>query len=156
MTRQNKYAAKAVSYDVEQGTYANPTSNPDDVVRFDSILEYNVYRQIVRVVKPEFVTIHKPLLIWTASDRFPDFTWTCDFQITLPKTDIYVEAKGIQTDAFKSRLRAIDKFIPEVFDRLLIVSQVRSKVCGMGKNAVHSVELDKMYGALYSLVKKWE
>jgi len=156
MSKPLKYGNKKVRYDFVNQCLENPATNPKDCIIFDSILEYNVYLQIIRVVKPEFVTIHHPLLIWTASKRYHDFTWCCDFAIRLPKGVIFVEAKGMVTDEFKHRLRALDKFTPEVFDRLLIVNQLKKKICGNGKHAVYSVPLNQMHESLYLLVKKYE
>jgi hypothetical protein len=153
-TKKLKYGNNKVTYDLMQQTLSSPISKPEDLVTFDSYLEYNTYSEIIRVVKPAWVQIHKPMFIHEESKYFPPLTWCVDFTLNLPNGELYVEAKGVVDESFKTRIRALDLLKPNTLDKLIVVAQEKRKICGHGKNSLYSVPLTELYATLTKLIKQ--
>lgn len=156
MTRTSKYNNIPCHFDLERDCLISKYYKSDFVVTFDSILEYNVYQLIRKVVKADCISIHKPIPIWDATPNHPKFDWCVDFTINLPQGNLYIEAKGISTADFIYRLRALDYVNPELLNRIMFVTQLKRKVVGKGKYSIWSVEPADLPNELFKMIKQLE
>lgn len=156
MSKPNKYSNMPVYFNLEHDMQATHITGNPFIVKFDSILEYNVYCGIKSIVKPSNISIHKPIPIWGKTNRHYPLTWCVDFTIHTSNGDIYVEAKGVKTEDFKHRIRAIDYVNPELLDRMIFVSQNKQVICGKAPKAIYTYSLQEFISPLRELINKVE
>lgn len=120
----NKYGAKPVVI---------------DDIRFDSTFEGTVYELLKKFYVPCQIRCHHPIAIAPASNRFPAWNWKVDFY--LPESNLLIEAKGVRTDEWTGKLRALDSLNPKVLDRLIVVGARKGEQICKGLYTVSLADL---------------
>lgn len=119
---------------------------------FDSHFERDVYLRLCVHLHPNDVLHHQsaryePVLISEPTKRFPKWEWKCDFYV--PKLQLWVEAKGVQTSDWKLLIHALDCLNPKVLDRLIVVSsEGGQRVC----DKLYTVDLERFSAYLRNQV----
>lgn len=142
----NKFRAVNCFYNQKTGKVTRTRSAISDL-KFDSLFEANVYRQLVKVFPEKFISRQVRLLIKPETKIYPAKYWRCDFAITHPRhaTVQYVEAKGALTREFVANLQYVECFNQAAYASLIIVASGDTRV-EAGKFSM--ISLDKLAQAL--------
>lgn len=94
-------------------------------LHFDSQLEYATWLALRALIPTECIKIHYPIAL------IGSITWACDFLVIptgkYPNIPILLfEAKGVVDDVFKIKAELLKQLIPNAFDRLHLVTEIRN------------------------------
>lgn len=100
--------------------------NNPRIEHWDSILEFKVYRYLLRHYRKEDIARQQNIELLPKDKYFKAWTWNVDFVINIP-SPIYVEAKGKwiinhpKLDSFWHTLKMCQLHKSEVFNNLILV-----------------------------------
>lgn len=114
-----------------------------DGITFDSILERNVYLSLLLAFSRDQIKVHHSVLLAKKNQYFSDWHWKVDFYI--PHLDLYIEAKGEQTEAFRVKLHAVSILQPEIIDRLIMVTAKGGEYVCKGVKAKSLAEMNGLF-----------
>ena len=134
---KTKYTAKHVYWDrsllrvINSSSLIDSASGsrkklPENIIRFDSIHEFKVYRELTRMFGAACVDCQVKLNILLPCICYPNGkTWKVDFGVkyfdSVDEYAFYVEAKGVFLPEFGTTLAMLEQFDPDEFDKVRIV-----------------------------------
>ena len=130
----NKYYAKPVIWD--SATKKLVSGSNQNTIHFASTFEFEVYRELVRLVGVRNLKLQVPLRIKEATGIYPELWWRCDFRIYRSNNlsdYLNIEAKGLPTREFKRNMQYLEAYSPIEFDRLLVIAS-DAKDCYIDKH----------------------
>lgn len=130
----NKYGNTVIYYNIEADDLISKVSfgalksleERASIVRFDSCLEFEVYKILRSKFQKSDIDCHYDIEILpkTATDRA--LKWRVDFRVYVTGCNpFYVEAKGVETDDYSLRQTLLRRFKLETFNRVLTVKKER-------------------------------
>ncbi|HEY9658490.1 MAG TPA: hypothetical protein V6C65_08580 [Allocoleopsis sp.] len=117
-----KYHNTRVYLDPHTGKVTGNRVSPLQV-KFDSKLEYGVYRAICRQIPCRWVELQPKILTKPATSIYPESYWRADFAI--PKLGLIVEAKGLPQREWLLEMQMWQSHYPYDFSKLVVVSTMR-------------------------------
>lgn len=109
-------------------SYAKKPESLTNLEHWDSILEFNVYEQLLKEFPLENIKRQHEIILLEKNALFPKWSWVIDFKLFgADNKPIFIEAKGKwlinhpDASMFAKTLRMLQIISPEIFNRLLIV-----------------------------------
>ena len=120
---RNKYNAKAIWCNTKTGDTCSVlplTAIKSEWLYFPSGLEFKVYDRLKSNPKISLVLTQHTITLCEG------ITWCVDFLITTKSgNELYIEAKGIETQIYKAKYKLCKALRPEIFANLHIIKTLK-------------------------------
>ena len=148
----SKYFNKFVYYDLEAKRVLEQRplgALPKNVICFDSQLEFEVFKVIVRCFPVEHIDFHFKTELKPKTQYSGTINYFVDFRVKTSLNDyFYVEAKGLMTKEASLKIRLLEILKPEIHSRLIICSA--KKEFYFGNSYPSSVSIESLSNVILS------
>jgi hypothetical protein len=119
----NKYGNVQTYYNLDSDSIVTKENKTDNTLRFDSYLEYEVYKILRAKFSKDVIKHHYTVeILPKTNDGIRAINWCVDFAVFANSDNcFYIEAKGVEIDDFKIKMNLLKRFKPLTANRLITV-----------------------------------